>query len=178
VAPLRGGRQPVQPTTFAGAANPEPDGALDALAGAVEGRARIRRELVDDHTRNAADDRLDPARDVDPAARSIDVLEPDGETLDTRCELPQASAETAMDAIAQVRIDRQARSPHGQRGSRGPGAVARAPIGSRDSRRKWRALDRPSHLDASVVNMGLVPDSGRGHRGPPSAYSTVQIASG
>ena len=69
MAPLRGGRQPVQPTTFAGAANPEPDGALDALAGAVEGRARIRRELVDDHTRNAADDRLDPARDVDPAAR-------------------------------------------------------------------------------------------------------------
>ena len=147
------GKHPVQATPFAGASNRAPDDALDSLARPVEGLDRIPRELRDDDARNAAHDRLDPARDVDRASRSVDVFEPDGETLDARRELAQAPAQTTVDATAQLRIDREARRPHGQRGPRGPGAAARAPIGPRDGCRERRALDRPSrrpHLDASL----------------------------
>ena len=47
-----------------------------------------------------------------------------------------------MDAAAQLRIDREARGPHGQRRARGPGAASGAPISSRYGRGEGRAFDR------------------------------------
>ena len=100
--------------------------------------------MLDDHARKAAQDHLDAAQEVDPTARAVDVVHPNGDALDGARILPELFAESSPDVCPILCIKRDPVDSDIRGRQRGRGSTSGPFHRPRHLIREWFSLSRVS----------------------------------